>query len=193
MDKMVLDFVRAHAIGLSFRIARQVSLWGDWYGVAGVGLVGWWQARRSSSKQWRRLLLVMGICGALSGLGTNVIRELSGRARPNSGAAEGWYGPLSKDHPVKSAHAFQSFPSAHTGVVAGFFAPMGWVALRNRRRKFVLICLPVSLVATAIMGWSRVWVGAHHLSDVLAAALLGWGVALAWLHYMAPDLASFRR
>ena len=38
------------------------------------------------------------------------------------------------------------------------------------------------------MCWSRVWVGAHHLSDVLAASLPGWGIALLWLRFRAPEL-----
>ena len=189
-DRNVLDFVHAHARGWSLQVARQISIWGDWYGVAVVGLLGWWQAKRRKSEYWKRLLLVMGVCAAFSGLGANVIRSMSGRARPHSGAAAGWYGPFAKHHPLRSAHAFQSFPSAHTSVVAGFCAPMGWVALRSRRRRALWIFLPLSLSATALMGWSRVWVGAHHLSDVLAAALLGWSIALGWLHYRVSDLSA---
>ena len=117
-----------------------------------------------------------------------MIRTLSGRARPNGGAAAGWYGPSKGLRLAKSSHAFQSFPSAHTGVVAGFCAPLGWVALRSRRRKSRLYSLGISLAGTALMAWSRVWVGAHHLSDVLAASLLGWGIALAWLHWRTPEL-----
>ena len=188
MDVPVLEFVRTHSNGWSRLVARQVSIWGDWYGVAVLGLLGWWEARRRNAQQWKRLWLVMGICGALGGLGANVLRTLSGRARPNGGAVAGWYGPSHGLRLAKSAHAFQSFPSAHTGVVAGFCAPLGWVALRSRRRKTQLLGLSLSLSGTALMAWSRVWVGAHHLSDVLAASLLGWGIALAWLRYRAPEL-----
>ena len=188
MDAAVLEIARNHSNGWSRWVARQVSLWGDWYGIAAIGLLGWWQARRRNAPQWKRLWLVMGICGALGGLGANVIRTLSGRARPNGGAAAGWYGPSKGLRLAKSAHAFQSFPSAHTGVVAGFCAPLGWVALRSRRRKSMLLGLSLALSGTALMAWSRIWVGAHHLSDVLAASLLGWGIALAWLRNRAPDL-----
>ncbi len=188
MDAAVLEFVRNHSNGWSRSFARQVSIWGDWYGIAAIGLFGWWQARRKNAQQWKRLWLVMGICGALGGLGANVIRTLSGRARPNGGAVAGWYGPSKGLSLAKRSHAFQSFPSAHTGVVAGFCAPLGWVALRSRRRKTMMFRVSLALSGTALMAWSRVWVGAHHLSDVLAASLLGWGVALVWLHYRAPEL-----
>jgi membrane-associated phospholipid phosphatase len=188
MDAAVLEYVRAHSNGWSRSVARQVSIWGDWYGIAAIGLFGWWLARRKNAQQWKRLWLVMGICGALGGLGANVIRTLSGRARPNGGAVAGWYGPSKGLSLAKSSHAFQSFPSAHTGVVAGFCAPLGWVALRSRRRKTMLLRMSLALSGTLLMAWSRVWVGAHHLSDVLAASLLGWGIGLFWLHYRAPEL-----
>jgi membrane-associated phospholipid phosphatase len=186
MDAAVLEIVRNHSFGWSRWVARQVSIWGDWYGIAGLGLLGWWCARRRNAREWKQLWLVMGICGALGGLGTNVIRTLSGRARPNDRAAAGWYGPSKALRLAKSAHAFQSFPSAHTGVVAGFCAPLGWVALRSCRHRSLR--LGIALSGTALMAWARVWVGAHHLSDVLAASLLGWGIALAWMHYRAPEL-----
>lgn len=192
MDGAVLELVRQHSHGWSRWVARQVSLWGDWYGIAAIGLLGWWQARRRNASRWVRLWLVMGICAGLGGLGANVIRALSGRARPNSGVAAGWYGPSKGLAFTKSAHAFQSFPSAHTGVVAGFCAPLGWVALRSRRRRILFLGLGLSLSGTALMAWARVWVGAHHLSDVLAAAMPGWAIALAWLHYRTPELTLDR-
>jgi undecaprenyl-diphosphatase len=188
VDQGVLDFVTHHSGGFSRWLARGVSLVGDWYGVAALGLLGWWRARRRNSGHWKKLWLVMGICGALGGLSANVIRTLSGRARPHGGAPAGWYGPSEARHPIKSAYAFQSFPSAHTSVVAGFCAPLGWVALRSRNRRWLFIGVGLSLSGTLLMAWSRVWVGAHHLSDVLAAALLGWGIALAWVRYRAPEL-----
>jgi undecaprenyl-diphosphatase len=190
LDQSVMNFVSLHSGGFSRWLAREVSRVGDWYGVAALGLLGWWQARRRNSRHWKRLLLVMGICGALGGLSANVIRALSGRARPHGGAPAGWYGPSEARHPIKSKYAFQSFPSAHTSVVAGFCAPMGWVALGSRRRRWLLLGVGLSLSGTLLMAWSRVWLGAHHLSDVLAAALLGWGIALAWLHYRAPELVQ---
>jgi membrane-associated phospholipid phosphatase len=191
VDQRVLDFVNHRSGGFSRWLAHGVSLVGDWYGVAALGLLGWWQARRRNSGHWKRLLLVMAVCGTLGGLSANVIRALSGRARPHGGAPAGWYGPSEAERPVKSAYAFQSFPSAHTGVVAGFCAPMGWVALRSRRRWCLFVGVGLSLSSTLLMAWSRVWVGAHYLSDVLAAALLGWGIALAWVQCRAPGLFQY--
>jgi len=80
----------------------------------------------------------------------------------------------------KGARDFQSFPSAHTAVVAGFFAPLALGALRSRTARGRLGGVAVAVLSTGLMAWARVWVGAHHLSDVTAATLLGLAVAV-WL------------
>jgi membrane-associated phospholipid phosphatase len=189
LDSSVAAWVQNHANGWSHQVARQVSLWGDWYGVAAVGLIGWWQARRLRAPQWARLWLIMGTCAALAGVSANVIRAVTGRARPNNPVAKGWYGPAKGFRLGKNAHSFQSFPSAHTSVVAGFCAPLGWASLCSRRRRRVWFGMSISVLATLLMAWSRVWLGAHHLSDVLVASFSGWAIGLVWLRYRSPDLA----
>lgn len=175
VDASLLNFTRERSVGWSHWLAGRVSYWGDWYGVLGLGCGGWWWARRKGSSEWRRLFVIMGICAALAGIGANVVRSTTGRARPNAGAAPGWYGPAHGLRLAKSAREFQSFPSAHTSVVAGFFAPLGLAALRRRRPGRGLFA--VAVAGTVLMAWARVWVGAHHFSDVFAASVLGWSIA----------------
>ena len=170
VDAAFVAWVRADSTGWSRWLAGRVSYWGDWYGVLAVGLVLWWRARRQARKDLQKLLLLMGACAAISGLGANVIRATTGRARPFAQAAPGWYGPSQGLRFAKNARDYQAFPSAHTAVVAGFCAPLGLVA--RRRRRYAIFA--VALAGTALMMWARVWVGAHHVSDVCAAALLGW-------------------
>ena len=173
-DAAVVALVQTDSQGWSRWIAGRVSHWGDWYGVLALGLAAWFWGRRQGRRGVQRLLVLMGLCAAISGLGANVIRATTGRARPFAQAAPGWYGPSRGFRFSKNARDFQSFPSAHTAVVAGFFAPLGLAALRKRR--YALVGL--ALAGTALMMWARVWVGAHHVSDVCASALLGW--ALGW-------------
>ena len=177
-DAGMVARVREDSNGAGRWLAGRVSYWGDWYGVLALGLGLWWFAKKAGSPALQRLVLVMGLCAALSGLSANVIRAVTGRARPFSAAAPGWYGPAKGLRVwTKGARDFQSFPSAHTSVVAGFFAPLALVALRHRRRGGVV----VALLGTGLMAWARVWVGAHHLSDVMAAALLGLATGLLLL------------
>jgi len=174
VDPAVVDFVRTDSQGWSRWVAGRVSYWGDWYGVLALGLAAWFWGRRQGRHGVQRLLVLMGLCAAISGLGANVIRATTGRARPFAQAAPGWYGPSQGLRFAKNARDYQSFPSAHTAVVAGFFAPLGLAALRKRRYALV----GVALAGTALMMWARVWIGAHHVSDVCASAFLGW--ALGW-------------
>lgn len=59
-----------------------------------------------------------------------------------------------------------SFPSGHT--CAAFAASGVW--LRGARRKWVGA---LGLLAAALMGFSRMYVGVHYLSDVLAGMVIG--------------------
>lgn len=170
LDSGVVALVREHANGTGRWLAGRVSYWGDWYGVFAIGLLIWWVGKKKGSAEVKRLALIMGLCAAIAGLGANGIRAVTGRARPFSEAAPGWYGPAKGLRVwTKGARDYQSFPSAHTSVVAGFFAPL---VLRARLRGGKALAL-LGLAGIGLMGWARVWVGAHHVSDVTVAALLG--------------------
>ena len=67
-----------------------------------------------------------------------------------------------------------SFPSGHT--CAAFAAGMSWVRALPRRWMRVL-----SAVLAVCMGLSRLYVGVHYPSDVLAGAVIGSLAALAAL------------
>ena len=170
----MVALVRENANGPGRWLAGQVSHWGDWYGVLALGVGLWFFAKKTARPSLSRLVLLMGLCSVLSGLSANGIRAVTGRARPFSEAAPGWYGP-SRGLRVwtKGARDFQSFPSAHTAVVAGFLAPLALGALRSGRLRERVSGVSVAVLGVGLMAWARVWVGAHHLSDVTASALLG--------------------
>lgn len=173
VDGLVKSSENTQLLGL----AKAVSFLGDFLGVLSIGLLGWGGAR------WRKLpkletLFKAMICAAiLSGVCANVCRCVTGRARPNAQADAGWYGP-SRGIGFGEAHQFQAFPSAHTAVVAGFLAPV-LIASNRRRSGFRAVGLSfLACVGIALMAWARVWLGAHHFSDVLAAVILGASVAV---------------
>lgn len=173
VDSAVVRWVQDHAQGEWNQIARRVGLWGDWYGVMAVGVILWVTAQIWRNRRLQRLVLIMGLSSMLSGASANVIRAVTGRTRPLATASEGWYGARFGLGFKGGHHQFQSFPSAHTAVVAGFLAPMGLVAVfahRCRRRAFGVL---VFVGPSGLMAWARVWSGSHHLSDVVAACGLG--------------------
>ena len=67
-----------------------------------------------------------------------------------------------------------SFPSGHA---AGAMALYGALAMMTRSRLLVLACIGMMLAT----GLSRVWLGVHWPSDVVA----GWAVGLMWLAILA--------
>jgi len=128
----------------------------DWLGhpipgaVIVVALAGWLWRRIG----WRHAVLVVG-AAAVVGV-TSLIKEAVGRSRPE--------GALLSD---------PSFPSGHTAWAAAVFGVAAVLAIERRRWRAAAGCLAI----VGVMGPSRVLLGVHWASDVVA----GYAVGLAWL------------
>jgi membrane-associated phospholipid phosphatase len=70
---------------------------------------------------------------------------------------EVWEGP-------RFSSKFHAFPSGHVAASTAFFAVLFFANWRTG-----LACLPIPL----LIGFSRMYVAAHYLSDVVFAAVLG--------------------
>lgn len=117
---------------------------------------------------WRRrtplVLMVIAVGGSLAM--TVVGKRLSDRARP----------PLELSIPPPETSA--SFPSGHSlnsVAIAGMIAYLLFSRLTTRVARVVTVT--VAVLYSAAMGLSRVYLGHHWLTDVLAA----WCIGLAWL------------
>jgi undecaprenyl-diphosphatase len=116
-------------------------------------------------RSWLPVVL-MAIAAAGSVLITVLGKDLAGRARPPRALA------------VPPWESSASFPSGHTlnaTVVLGVSAYLVMLGRRHLRSK--LLVVSVVGVFVVAMGLSRVWLGHHWLTDVIA----GWLVGLAWL------------
>jgi membrane-associated phospholipid phosphatase len=85
------------------------------------------------------------------------------------------------DDPIATASSF-SFPSGHALVSFAVYGALAYVlveSLRSRRSRAA--CMACAAVVVAAIGFSRLYLGVHYLSDVLA----GYAVALAWLLVIA--------
>jgi undecaprenyl-diphosphatase len=77
-----------------------------------------------------------------------------------------------------------SFPSGHvTATTAAACVLVLTVVAATTSRRTHVAAMGVALVAIVAMGWSRVYLGVHYLTDVVAGAVLGLWLALstAWL------------
>ena len=156
-DDTVRDFMMQHQNPALRNFMRYVSLLGDWPLHAAAGLVLLGIAWRRGSQEWTRILLAMLLALTLAGVAGTVIKRTVPRARPSVHTVTRWGGPRfsSKHH---------SFPSGHVGASTAFFG-----ILLIARRRIGLACLPIPI----LIGFSRMYIGAHYLSDVVCAAVLG--------------------
>jgi membrane-associated phospholipid phosphatase len=156
-DHAMVNFIAQHRDRLANKMMNKISHFGDWPEHFAVGLllagVAWWRG----SKKWTRIFLAMLIALALAGLAGHVIKISTGRARPSVKTEEVWKGP-------RFSSKFHAFPSGHVAASAAFF---GVLCFANWR--IGLACLPIPL----LIGFSRMYVAAHYLSDVVFAAVLG--------------------
>jgi membrane-associated phospholipid phosphatase len=164
LDRPVLDWMLAHR---SPALDRGVTWWTDIAGTIGMPivavlfLVGLTIQRRA----WTPLvLLVAASAGSLAM--TIAGKDLIGRARP----------PLSDAVPPYE-HS-PSFPSGHTlnaTVVVGTIVYL--LLLRQSRVVTRVLTVVVGTLFVLSVGVSRVFLGHHWTTDVLAA----WALGLAWL------------
>jgi membrane-associated phospholipid phosphatase len=157
-DASVANFMATHQNRSLRGFMQNVSRFGDWWEHFLVGLalmgVAWWRG----NKKWQRILLSMLIALSIAGLTGRVIKVTTGRARPSVKAEQMWNGPR------VSGSKYHSFPSGHVDASMGFFG-----MLLLARRRIGLACLPIPIV----IGFSRLYLGAHYLSDVVCGAALG--------------------
>ena len=164
IDQPVLDWSVGMRTPESSRLVTDFTDLGGTVGMpliallAGVGLAIAW-------RRWTPLVL-MAIASAGSLAITITGKGLAGRARPPQYLA------------VPPFESSPSFPSGHTlnaTVVLGLTAYLLVIWIRKRRwRAVVIVLLGLLIVA---MGLSRVYLGHHWLTDVIA----GWAIGLGWL------------
>ena len=157
LDNTVRDFMTNHQTLGMRNFMRNVSRFGDWWEHFLVGLAcagtAWWRR----NKKWTRVFLAMLIALSIAGLVGRAIKISTGRARPSVKAEQVWNGP-------RWSSKYHAFPSGHVVASTAFFAVLVFANWR--------IGLPC-LVVPILVGYSRIYGGAHYLSDVVSAAVLG--------------------
>lgn len=118
---------------------------------------------RQESRAW----FFMAISMATSGLLINAMKFAIGRERPRFMFEDG----NADFNPFAQAIADSSFPSGHTQSI--------WTAMLALSFLFPPLRIPFILIATTI-GSSRVIVGAHYLSDVVASIFIAFATVLLW-------------
>jgi undecaprenyl-diphosphatase len=120
-------------------------------------------------REWRTaLVFVVALIGA--SIGATLLKEVFDRPRPDI-----------IPHMVKVSSL--SFPSGHSLLAAVVYPTLGALVARLvKHLRLKLYFVTVSLVLTGLIGVSRVYLGVHYPTDVVAGWMLGLGWAiLCWL------------
>lgn len=127
----------------------------------GTGLLGFWLAKR---KSWRELVFLFSAVGG-SALLNLLLKNI-----------------FQRHHPIFN-HAFvietgYSFPSGHTMISLAFYGAIAYIALTYiKSRGWKVLTIVGALAISVLIGFSRLYLGVHYLTDVLA----GWAASGLWL------------
>jgi len=168
-DNKVIAWVAAHPSRQITQAARFFTTWGDFPPIVALLLLALLVAWLLKRPVIFRLLFLMLGSAVAGGLAANILRVLTGRARPSAKVPPGWYGLRDHGAWIAGRYGYSSFPSAHTAVAIACVVPL-WLLLRPPQR--FLIAIPATVIALCIAA-SRILLNAHHLSDVLASVWLG--------------------
>ncbi len=120
-------------------------------------------------KRYRTYVVAAGLAGIFSGAIRVIFAYFVGRMRPSN---------FSFSHAIEPLYSNTSFPSGHT---TASFAIAFMILLMNWGKKRCWAGWALMVVATLI-GFSRIYVGVHFPTDVLAGA--AFGCACASLVYL---------
>ena len=165
LDASTLNFVEQIRSPFLTLFFKAVTFMGEWYFVLGIlFLISLFFIIKKTSRfrlATRRNLDVFVLwLITIGGFGaTFILKEIFHRSRP-AGAL--------------IAETSSSFPSAHAVVSVAFYAFVFYLLARNTKCCFSKYLLISGLfIAPILLGFSRLYLGVHYLSDVLAGYAIG--------------------
>ncbi|NMC85468.1 MAG: phosphatase PAP2 family protein [Anaerolineaceae bacterium] len=127
----------------------------------GTGLLGFWFAKQ---KNWNNLFLLFSVVGGSAMLNL-LLKNIFHRSRP----------VFPQAFLVDTGY---SFPSGHTMISLAFYGAVAYIALTYiKSRNWKAFTVTAAVVISVLIGFSRLYLGVHYLTDVLA----GWAAGGLWL------------
>jgi undecaprenyl-diphosphatase len=164
-----------HATEASTAVLRRISQFGGTTGIVALAaIVGVVEYRRLPNRAMPALL-------ALTVLGqfavVNLIKVIVDRARPDIDQLTGFAGP--------------SFPSGHAAAAAATFGVLALLVGRRRSRPARAAITAVAVAIAIMVAGTRVLLGVHWLTDVLAGLAVGWAWFALWSIAFGGRLLEF--
>ncbi|RJQ33066.1 phosphatase PAP2 family protein [Candidatus Parcubacteria bacterium] len=131
------------------------TYFGEWWVVLSILLI----ASLSFSIKGK-VRYILALWPALLGAGASsfLLKFLTQRSRPVSMIVQ---------------ESSSSFPSAHAAIAIAFYGLILYLVWKNIKKKSMLPVLIFGDLFIILIGFSRLYLGAHYLSDVIAGYLLG--------------------
>ena len=162
VDRQVAVWFHQHASPTVTQVARTISFFGSvgWLTAVSIGLALFLVSRRDRLNASLVALVMLG--GSTLNL---VLKHFFHRERPVL------------ENPLVTLSSY-GFPSGHTmgaTLLYGLLALLAWKNVRNRAAR--LACVAGACLWILLIGLTRIYLGAHYLTDVLGALAAG----LLWL------------
>jgi len=155
----------------------QMILWGTWLG----------SILLAAAKKWRYLTAML-LSNATAVIFIQLAKMITGRERPPVEMA------------VITEHGF-AFPSGHSYLAVVFYGLLTYFWVKHLKLKWEkILMLGIGIVFVMMLGFSRIYLGVHWTTDVLA----GLSISLTWLgviityleyknRYLVTEYQSFNR
>jgi undecaprenyl-diphosphatase len=174
LDTPIRNAVHARSSPPLTGMMRGVSLIGSEVVLVPIGVILVW---RLVAAKRRRAAVVFGVAALGAEALDQIMKLLFYRPRP-----EPFFGLAS---PIT-----HSFPSGHAMVSCCFFGVLAMIlAAREPSRARRISIFAAAAILVALMGFSRVYLGFHYPTDVLA----GYAAAVVWLAVVRAVLMAFKR
>lgn len=177
LDQQVAHWFNQHAVPwITWCLLVITHLHGVIGAITIACLLAWYLHRKGATYWLFTLVITMPGVMFLNVL----LKYIFGRARP------------SFETPLLDALSTYSFPSGHTATATALYGLLGAYLVcqtdhRQWRRRTVIVLAAFAMAA--LVGFSRIYLGAHYLSDVLAAMAESYG----WLAICIAGVSTLRR
>lgn len=160
IDRSVSDYFFSTANARMADFFSVVTYMGNWRLVVALSGVVIFLLWKYEKKDYIIQLVVTLIGGQLTGF---LLKRIFDRPRP-------WWGIHAGDT--------DSFPSGHAIVAFLFYGFLAYFIFKiTEKKKERIACLTLSALIILVIGYSRLYLGAHYASDVIAGYLIG----LVWM------------
>jgi undecaprenyl-diphosphatase len=158
-DIRLAQYGADHATRWSTDLMRNISQLGGTPVVVGLAVIA--SAVELVRKPSRSLVLFMALVVGGQFALSNGIKYVVERARPDISRLTGFAGT--------------SFPSGHSTAASATLAAIALISTRSRSRRVKIAGASIAAGLAVAVAGTRVFLGVHWFTDVLAGLLLGWG------------------